>query len=378
MLIRECMKMMRTRKIFAVILTIVIMASFVSGCASRKSETAVATAPSASQAQDTSSGYTLGSDGNLQFTEDVGTGEIRVKEESANSNDVAVEADGIRGTGFSGGSASTTSTAFDILEQRKVIRNANLSMEVDDFYNAYGNLQAMINGIGYISDSNIHRDFYTYDGERKSRITGDITLRIDARHFDNILNDIKGLGEVIDDRIYSSDVTEQYFDTEGRLKILKIEYDHLEEYMRSLTKPDDIFKTRMRMTELQTEIERLTGTLNKWNNLVELSTIYISLTEKYPDEIAKKQENTYWDRIVNAFSRSITGVVNAFGDLLIFIIEAIPTLIILALLAWIAYRVVKKVIGRNKRKAPEDSNDKFQRNAKTELGVIENPDDKKE
>src|SRR5690606_36967742 len=103
---------------------------------------------------------------------------------------------------------------------------------------------------------------------------------VDARHFDNILNDVKGLGEVIDDRIYSTDVTDQFFDTEGRLRILKIEYEYLEEYMRSLKDPDSIFKTRMRMTELQTEIERLTGTLNKWSDLVELSTIYIRLEEK--------------------------------------------------------------------------------------------------
>ena len=116
-------------------------------------------------------------------------------------------------------------------------------------------------------------------GERRSRITGDITIRVDARHFDNILNDVKGLGEVIDDRIYSTDVTDQFFDTEGRLRILKIEYEYLEEYMRSLKDPDSIFKTRMRMTELQTEIERLTGTLNKWSDLVELSTIYIQLEE---------------------------------------------------------------------------------------------------
>jgi hypothetical protein len=221
-------------------------------------------------------------------------------------------ASGIVATGYDGKSAN-----LDILAQRKVIRNANLKLEVDEFYTSYGNLQSMITGIGFIQESNIHRDYYTFEGERRSRITGDITIRVDARHFDNILNDVKGLGEVIDDRIYSTDVTDQFFDTEGRLRILKIEYEYLEEYMRSLKDPDSIFKTRMRMTELQTEIERLTGTLNKWSDLVELSTIYIRLEEKYPEEMTLKKTNTYWDRLKNSIKNSLTGIVDAFGDLVI-------------------------------------------------------------
>jgi len=354
--------MNRKKNILAIILAALLISGATAGCASKKS----LTRDEYDVAPATTAASYSGGNVKVQFSDSAGstdnsdsftaasTAAGEVLEKSASD-----QAQGIRGTGYdsSGTTSSTaTGTSLDILAQRKVIRNANLSIEVDNFYNSYGNLQAMLTGIGFVQESNIHRDFYTWEGEQKARISGNITIRVDARHFDNILNDIKGLGEVIDDRIYSTDVTDQFFDTEGRLKILKIEYDYLEEYMRSLKDPDSIFKTRMRMTELQTEIERLTGTLNKWSDLVELSTIYIQMTEKYPEEVTGTKTNTYWDRLKNSIKNSLTGIVDALGDLVIFIIEAIPTLVILGLLALIGFRLYKKYIRKKRSIPPEIKN----------------------
>jgi len=333
-------KMDRIKKIFIIPAALIIFLSMLAGCAARKTAASTNKAPM-------SGNYARDETLSVATSDETAYRPVSAEKPSSLGAEVA---QGIAGTGFSVTSSDVEpSRTLDILAQRKVIRNANLSLEVDDFYAAYGNLQAMITGIGYISESNIHRDFYTYENERKARVTGEITIRIDARRFDSILNDIKGLGEVIDDRIYSTDITDQYFDTEGRLKVLKIEYEYLEEYIRSLTKPEDIFKTRTQMTELQTEIERLTGTLNKWSDLVELSTIYIRMTEKYPEAMTKKQNNTYWNRVQSAFNSSIAGIIEALGDLFIFIIQAIPVLVVLAVICWIGYRIVRRIIKNLKK-----------------------------
>lgn len=347
--------MVKCRKVVGYVLSGILLLLLVAGCGS-KTKIGNVTADSPEEAPYVQNGENAGKV-TLSFSENetsratgaydtdttdtlhTGTSKVAMPEAS--------EAGGILPTGYEG-----TDGSLDILAQRKVIRNANLTLEVDDFYASYGNLQAMLNGIGFIQESNIHRDYYTFEGERKPRITGDITIRINARYFDNMLNDIKGLGEVIDDRIYSTDVTDEFFDTEGRLKVLKIEFDYLEEYMRSLKDPDSIFKTRMRMTELQTEIERLTGTLNKWTDLVELSTIYIRLSEKYPEEMTSPKEYTYLDRLKDTVKDSLNGVVRAMGDLLIFIIQAIPTLVILGILFLIGYRIIKNFRRKKKTLPP--------------------------
>jgi len=353
--------MFRAKKIVVYVLLLIMLTAAVTGCSSgrKAAETTADAVPPLSASTSSSQGFGIGEYTSkamdMDTADDSGNYAVSMNEDAldiafsdAKSEPVG-SVSGIVATGYDGKNPN-----LDILAQRKVIRNANLRLEVDDFYTSYGNLQSMITGIGFIQESNIHRDYYTFEGERRSRITGDITIRVDARHFDNILNDVKGLGDIIDDRIYSTDVTDQFFDTEGRLRILKIEYDYLEEYMRSLKDPDSIFKTRMRMTELQTEIERLTGTLNKWSDLVELSTIYIQLEEKYPEEMTLKKTNTYWDRVKNSVKNSLTGIINAFGDLLIFIIEAIPTLVILGVLFLIGFRIYKKHSKKKKALPPEE------------------------
>jgi len=356
--IARCQKgvwqMARKRKLFAVFIAAAVLLGTMTGCAIRSKTTSSAPRDEIISTYSTKSG----GDSGWKFSSGTSSADYLAENKNYNtaSEAAAEEAQGIIGTGIPvvTPTGSGTDVNLDILAQRKVIRNANVSLEVDDFYAAYGTLQTMINGIGYISDSNIHREYYTFENERKSRIIGEITVRVAAKRFDSILNDIKGLGEVTDDRIYSTDITDQYFDTEARLKYLRIEYDYLVEYMSTLKEPEDIFKTRTRMTELQTEIERLTGTLNKWNNLVELSTIYIKMTEKYPEEMLGKQQNTYWDKVQNAFNRSIAGIVEALGNLLILIIEAIPVLAVIALFGWIVYiagrRIIKKLNMKNRRK----------------------------
>ena len=53
-----------------------------------------------------------------------------------------------------------------------------------------------------------------------------------------------------------------------------------EEIFEKVEDPDIIFKTEKQLTEIRHEIETLTGTLNKLNDLVELSTITINMDEK--------------------------------------------------------------------------------------------------
>lgn len=338
------------RKALMAVLAIMLALTALTGCGSKKDRAPMTAAATAAT---TAAGFSRmevygsnANNGNIELTFSEGiSGEVGYK-----GSQKAMEADaqsGLAATGYTGSSVST-GTNFDILAQRKIIRNANVSLEVDDFYKQYGNIQSMIAGIGYVQEINTSRQYYDYKGERKSRITGNITIRIDAKQFDNILNGIKGLGEITDDRVYSTDITDQFFDTEGRLKILKIEYEFLEEYMMSLKDPDSIFKTRTRMTDLQTEIERLSGTLNKWKDLVELSTIYIQMTEKYPEDM-NIGKITYWDRLKNAVENSLTGIVDALGNLLIFVIEAIPTLVILAIIGFLGWRIARRYLHRKKK-----------------------------
>jgi hypothetical protein len=244
-------------------------------------------------------------------------------------------------------------TVSEILAQRKIIRNANMSIEVENFDFTYGKINSIISGIGFVQETNIRKDRVFIDSEEKLFTNGVIVIRVDQDYFDEVLKDLRELGLVFEESIGSNDVTDKYFDIESRLRLLKFEQERLEKYLNSITDPDAIFKTESRLTELRYEIEGLTGTINKLNDLVDLSTITLNINEKIPGNInVPPADKPYFERLWNDFLSSLKGVLNFFGEVLLAIVTALPVILLLAVIGLVVLFAVK----RRKRQKPAQEN----------------------
>lgn len=252
-------------------------------------------------------------------------------------------------TGSNNANASTINneTPNPILDQRKVIRNAYVQVEVDEFDTAYTKLKSLINGIGFVQESKIKKEKYYTNGVEKYTTRGTIVIRIDKDRFDTVLGDVKGLGTAVDENISTDDVTSKFFDVESQLRALKYEQQKLEQYLLKLEDIDKIFRTETRLTEIRHQIESLTGTLNKWNDLVALSTITIDIREKAAQEPAPVvKEKTYWEKMEIGFTGSTKGVFVFCGNVLLFLVQALPVLVLLALLGIPVLLIYKRILQR--------------------------------
>jgi hypothetical protein len=280
----------------------------------------------------------VGDNVKVQFSESVGAEPAAVTATSGQ-----VEKDNGQ-TAIVATGANNESLANAILDQRKVIRNANVSIIVDSYENTYGKIQSLVEGAGngYIQESRVSK-------QGSYGKSGMIIVRVDADKFSQILNNVKGLGEVIDAMESTDDITEKFYDTESELRLLKYEQSRLEEYLKKIDDPDTIFKTESRLTDIRHQIENLTGTLNKLSNLVKLSTITINISEKSVKNIDK--EKTYLEKLFGGFTDSMKGVGNFFGELILLLVALIPTLVILALCAWIIWIFYRKYRKNNEEKS---------------------------
>lgn len=236
-----------------------------------------------------------------------------------------------------------------IVNQRKIIRNANITVEVDNFDAAYGKIEYIIGNTGYVQESKINKTKHYSDGKEILVTRGVIIIRVDAEKFNGVLKDIKGLGLLTDENIKTDDVTAQFFDVESRLRLIRYEESRLEEYLKKIEDPDTIFKTESRLTTIRHEIEQLTATLNKLSDLVKLSTITINMNEKLPESLVKPVETSYLGKLKDNFLESLYAVVEFLGNLLIFIVSSIPSLLLLAIIFFAAYFIYKKFF-RNRNK----------------------------
>lgn len=316
------------------ILAVILILSVFTGCGS-SNKTA------ASQEMKSSVSYPV------KVDEDVSVTEYNGAAEEPKASEESQMVDSIAGNGSTAAANNVTNA---ILDERKIIRSANLAINVDDFDEAYNNINSIILGIGFIQESNINSDRY-YDNDSQSYKTvknGTIVLRVSKDKFDSVLNSLKGIGEVYNESINGQDVTDQYVDTESRIRLLKLEQSKLEAYLNKIDDLDEIFKIESRLTEIRQDIERLTGNLNKLSSLVELSTITLTINEKYPGSEVRPKNVTYGQRLLNHLKSSLEGVVIFLGDLLVFIVGAIPVLIVLGLFVLLFIYIYRKIPKRER------------------------------
>lgn len=318
---------------FSIFLSLFLIASTV-GCSSKDSKADMSS--SANQIYDIELSQEAGFTNQTTSSDD--------KKLKSKASEVKPEVEANNSTALIGTGESSSAVNNSVLNQRKIIRNANISVEVDNFDAAYGKIEYIISNVGYVQESKISKAKHYVDSKEILVTNGVIIIRVDADKFGSVLKDIKGLGLLTDENIKTDDVTEKFFDVESRLRLLRYEESRLEEYLKKIEDPDTIFKTESRLTDIRHEIEQLTGTLNKLSDLVELSTITINMNEKLPISTSTPVTPSYSSKLKDNFFGSLIGVIEFLGNLLIFIVAAFPVLILLGIILFALYFIYKKLI----------------------------------
>jgi hypothetical protein len=105
----------------------------------------------------------------------------------------------------------------------------------------------------------------------------DITIRVPADRYQAVLQEIRGMGEVVTEGSDSSDVTEEYSDLEARLRTLEATEQRYLELLAQANNVNDILTVQDRLDVVRGEIEQVQGRINLLDNLTDLATITVHL-----------------------------------------------------------------------------------------------------
>jgi len=225
---------------------------------------------------------------------------------------------------------------------RKIIKNADISLEVQDFKNQFDAVQRMAEEAGgYVESSRSYvRKHAAAEGEREF-MEGEAVIRVPSTEFGGCLDRIAALGKVTNRSTYGSDITLQYMDLETRLKSKQVQQERLIEILSKAERVEDILNIENELSRVRTEIESLGTQLRGWDNLVQYSTIRVFMTEVDPKDtkVSVLKADNIWDRMKRGFIRTT----NAIMDMIEMIIVGIGYALPVAILAGIAYLVWRKI-----------------------------------
>ncbi|WP_165350705.1 DUF4349 domain-containing protein [Ectobacillus funiculus] len=231
-----------------------------------------------------------------------------------------------------------------VVENRKLIKNVEVRMETTEFDASIGKVEASVGKFGgYVEGSSVSG--VSVQENSSSTRSASYTIRIPANKLDDYLKEAGTIGNITSKQIMTEDVTSQYFDTEARLKSLKMQEERLLELLKQTGSLKDVIEIEKELAAVRYEIEGLTTTLKRYDSLVDYSTIRIELTEV---QSLTQNASTLGERIGVAFKKSVTSISNGAQGLLVFVIGNSPVLLLLGAGGAVVFFAVRR-IRRNKK-----------------------------
>ena len=232
------------------------------------------------------------------------------------------------------------------IENRKIVKSSSLIIETKTYDKAIEALNEKLNkASGYVENSSETGSGLNNEDSFKNR-SAKFVLRIPKQNYEAFITDAGNIGNVINKTNIGEDITSQYFDTEAHLKTLKVKEERILELLKKTGDLKDILTLETELNNTRYEIESLTGSLKRWDNMVDYSTVSIVIQEVKELTEIKETPTTFLGKIKNSFKYSCKAILNITKGTLIGFFALLPFLPIIVIL----YFIIRFIYKRNKNK----------------------------
>lgn len=210
-------------------------------------------------------------------------------------------------------------------DDRAIIRTGTVSLTVDSYETASDRIASLARDRGgYVATTQ-----RATNGEaNRTWTSGRVVIRVPSESFTESFEAIQTYGEVEESAADTQDVTEQLVDIEARLETLRAERDRLRELYDEANDTETVLRVSEELSDVQTEIERLTARKRTLKNRVAYSTITVELRERPPETPTPMEPPGYAETgLGEAFLASVDGVVTTVKAVAVTVAYALPYLL---------------------------------------------------
>lgn len=237
-----------------------------------------------------------------------------------------------------------------LLEGRKLIKTVELEMETREFGETMSALETQIQELGGYVESMDTYNGSSYSGYSSNR-SAHLTVRIPGEKLDVFLKTAADAGNIVRRYDNVEDVTLSYVDMESRRNTLRTEQSRLLEFLDRAENIEEIITIEQRLSEVRYQLESMESQLRTIDNLVDYSTVEISISEV--KELTPAEEPTVWERISEGFGESLLAIGHGTLEFGIWFLVHIPYLVVWGVMIAAVALVIRKH-RRKKRKKLEE------------------------
>lgn len=216
-------------------------------------------------------------------------------------------------------------------EGRMVAYTARLTLRVSSPSDEMQVFEAMAHEFGgFVQSSDLQQ------GEQEGRHIGQLRLRVPAHRLDELLAAIRGRDvQVLSEQRDASDVTEQYIDTDARLRNAQRTEEQLLALMGQLLEAtgelDVILATQRELSAVRERIERMQASQRQLQDRVAMARVDLSLLGPRVPAVTGHPQWSAWGT-VTAASAALVRTLQAILSVLIYaVITGLPVALLLVL-----------------------------------------------
>ena len=232
------------------------------------------------------------------------------------------------------------------LRDAKMILTADLELETTAFEESTEGLRRLTEELeGYFETTSIR-------GSGGSR-WANYTIRVPAKHYDAFLQRAGELCHLTWQVTGQENITEAYYDTEGRLKTQQIKLERLQELLGRAEAMEDIITIESAISETEYQIESLSGELRHYDALVDFATVTVNLQEVYKLSSVEEAPDSFGARIGSAFTNGWAAFTDGLENLAVGLAYSWTYLAVLAVILIVVIAALRRRT-RRRRTPPQE------------------------
>ncbi len=154
-------------------------------------------------------------------------------------------------------------------QNRIIVRTVGMGLIVDNVAGA----------VDLVGDVALELGGWTVSSDRNAIHRGSVSVRVPAQQLDEAVRRIRALGNRVDwESSTSQDVTDEYVDSNSRLRSLRATEEALLNLLNKAQDVEDALEVQRELTDLQAEIESLEGRIKFLEQTAAYSLINVTLT----------------------------------------------------------------------------------------------------
>ena len=218
------------------------------------------------------------------------------------------------------------SQAEPVPTERKIIRNAELSLEAESPEEAQQKITSIAeNKGGFVVESQQSSS----SSNVKTRDVVTMTVRVPSAKFNESLDEIrKATSRVLVETVKGQDVTEEFVDIEARLKTKKALEAQFIEIMKQGKSVEEALQVQRELANVRGEIEQIEGRKRFLENQSSLSSIRIRL--QTPSAYSANPTGFFY-QLKNSFGNGLDFALNFVLGLVTFIVAILPFMLFIVL-----------------------------------------------